>query len=197
MCLVAIPFAPAAPVPTHLLPKDPPLFQPIRKGAEWVYEGGGRTFTLSVTATERDEKSEATVITISQPLKGGKEVRVQKLAVSRRGILWLENSSGSYDTPYWLLKAPVRPKEEWAFTTSGPGIANAKGTMTVAGVEDVQVPAGKFSAVRVEQKVTVIGTGGVPDFDFSQTFWYAPDVGLVKWVCGEAGSVLKEFTPGP
>ncbi|QJW99251.1 hypothetical protein [Frigoriglobus tundricola] len=124
-------------------------------------------------------------------------MRLQKLAASRRGIHWRENSSEPYDTLYWLLKAPVRVRAEWAFTITGPGITNRKGTMTVLGIGDVEVPAGRFSAARVEQKVTFTGTGDVLDVDFSQTFWYAPDGGLVKWACGEASSVLKTFTPGP
>jgi hypothetical protein len=59
----------------------------------------------------------------------------------------------------------------------------------------VEVPAGKFRAVRLEIAVTAINGEKVPAIRL--TGWYAPEVGLVKMNRGtEWTRVLKSFTPG-
>jgi hypothetical protein len=60
--------------------------------------------------------------------------------------------------------------------------------------EEVEVPAGKFKALRVEAEQE-LGANV-----FKSTLWYAPGVGLVKSVTNTNGTervqVLKSFTPG-
>jgi hypothetical protein len=184
----------AAPVPKHIFPKDAPLYYPVQKGTRWAYDGDP-AYTLVVTSAEKDEKNEATILTIEKVQPDGTKAILQKLAISRRGILWLESMGGKFDTPVWLLKTSARAGEEWTFTTSGPGVAGTRGVIRVVGTEEVEVPAGKFSAVCIEQKTTLV-VDGKPAYNYSQTLWYAPGVGLVKWTCGGSGAVLKSFTPG-
>jgi hypothetical protein len=173
VCLIAaVPLVPAAPVPTHLMPKDPPLYHPVQKGARWVYEGGARAGTFEVTAVE-DEKEGAQLLTIAEVSKDGKEVPYQKLAVSRRGILLLEHPV-RFDEPVWLLKTPARAGDKWEFRTSGPGIVEGKGTVRVVEVEAVEVPAGKFTAVRVEEQFTALANGKPVD-RYTQVFWYSTE----------------------
>jgi hypothetical protein len=61
--------------------------------------------------------------------------------------------------------------------------------------EEVEVPAGKFEAVRVEGVVD-LGTGRTQ----KSVEWHAVGVGVVKLVVdrggGEQTTVLKSFTPG-
>jgi hypothetical protein len=194
--LLLTPFAvaPAAPVPAHLFPQDAPLYYPVQKGTPWAYDGDP-AYTLAITSAEKDEKNEATILVIEKEMSDGTKAQLQKLAISRRGILWLESMGGKFDTPVWLLKTSARPGEEWPFTTSGPGVADTRGVIRVVGSEDVEAPAGKFSAVCMEQKATLMANGK-PTYNFIQTLWYASGVGLVKWTCGGSGAVLKSFTPG-
>ena len=56
----------------------------------------------------------------------------------------------------------------------------------------MEVPAGKFKAVRVEQVVHFTFAFGEP---YRQTDWYAPGVGLIKTVAGQSVTTLKSFTP--
>jgi hypothetical protein len=191
--VVAIPLG-AAPVPTHLMPKNPPLYHPVQKGARWVYEGGAGAGTFAVTAVEKDEKSGEHLVTIAKVSKDGKESRHQKLAVSRRGLLWLENPS-RFDEPVWLLKLPARAGDSWEFRTSGPAIVRGKGTMRVMGTETIEVPAGKFVAARVEEQFTALA-GAEPVDRCTQVYWFAPDVGLVKSTFDGVKTELKSFTPG-
>ena len=187
-CVVAL--GSAAPAPTHLFPRESPLFHPVQKGTRWVYEGGPHTGTYVVSAVEKNEKDGSTVVTITQVREGGKEYPHEKLSVSRCGLLWLENSS-PFDTPVWLIKNPAKAGDMWNFETSGAGIVEGKGTMRVAGVETVEVPAGKFTAVRVEEKFAAKSGDR-----YCQTFWYAPGVGVVQRDFEGFKSVLKSFTPG-
>ena len=46
--------APAAPVPTHLMPKEPPPFFPTKVGAKWVWQSGGREDAEVVTEVLSD-----------------------------------------------------------------------------------------------------------------------------------------------
>jgi len=62
----------------------------------------------------------------------------------------------------------------------------------VAGVEEVEVPAGRFRAVRVEWD-----RDHPRSPDFRTTIWYAPGVGEVKVALdGKPWTVLKAFSPG-
>ena len=64
-------------------------------------------------------------------------------------------------------------------------------------IEEVEVPAGKFTAIRVESEVSV--GSPIPLLRFKLTEWYAPGVGLVKMIGrydnSVATRVLKSFTP--
>jgi hypothetical protein len=67
---------------------------------------------------------------------------------------------------------------------------SVKFTYTVSKVEEVEVPAGKFKAIRVEEKTDALL--------MSATRWFAPGVGLVKMVTisgkNEQIQVLKSYT---
>ncbi|MBP3956291.1 hypothetical protein J8F10_13455 [Gemmata sp. G18] len=186
--------APAAPVPKHLLPKDGPLYHPVQKGTRWVYLDNGAEYHYELTAAD-PTASGTTVVTISQ-MKNGEPTPYRKVEVSERGLLWTETVGIAFDTPACLLRCPVQPGDAWAYSLSRPNtaLARAKGTMKVPGTETVEVPAGKFAAVRVDEKRAVLAPG-LPDTNLELTSWYAPNVGQVKWVCGKRERVLKSFTP--
>jgi hypothetical protein len=67
-------------------------------------------------------------------------------------------------------------------------------TCTSGGEEEVEVPAGKFQAVRVERQFEVAGQV------YRQTNWVTPAVGTVKIQAqapdGSVTHVLKSYTPG-
>ena len=85
---------------------------------------------------------------------------------------------------------PAKAGEIWNFETSCTAVVARKGTMRVAAVENVEVPAGKFTAVRVEENVTAISGDR-----YRQTFWYAPGVGVVPLDFEGFKLVLTPFTP--
>ena len=61
----------------------------------------------------------------------------------------------------------------------------------ISGEERVEVPAGKYTLVKIVSNTTQ--NGGQHQ---QTTCWHAPAVGLIKSECGEQKKVLKSFTPG-
>jgi hypothetical protein len=80
-------------------------------------------------------------------------------------------------TPIVQFKLPVKNGDTWshAFTVDEK---ETTVTFKVVGEEAVTVPAGKFTAVKVEEKSTV-DTGLIP-LKTKRTAWYAKGVGIVR-----------------
>jgi hypothetical protein len=100
--------------------------------------------------------------------------------------------------PVCELRFPVKAGDSWVvdIPSQEGGLQGSTGTATVGDVEEVQVPAGKFRAVRVD--VTITAVDGKPLAKPRRaTRWYAPGVGLVKVAAGTGVTrALKAFTPG-
>ena len=88
-------------------------------------------------------------------------------------------SGEALEKPVPLLKMPAKVGTKWE---------SDSGQHTVTKEEEVEVPAGKFPAIRVE---LVSGAS-------KTLLWFAPNVGLVKMQSegSERMLVLKEFKVG-
>ena len=114
------------------------------------------------------------------------------VAVSEQGLV----EQLVIDTPtprIPLLKLPAKAGNSWVYDPGHPGHCKTEYTIA-AEAERVEVPAGRFTAVRVRTNQTLGGKS------VKSACWYAPRVGLVK-VAREDGAevfeyVLKSFTPG-
>ena len=146
---------------------------------------GSTEHTDTVTAAE--EKDGAVVVT----MKLGAQGRARKVMVSDKGLMVVSDAFRDYDPPAAQLKLPAKPGDEWDSTPPNAKLGDVTGrTNKVIGEEEIEVPAGKFKAIRVD---TVISLSG-ERFTVSQ--WYAPGVGVVKMVKGSHYTkVLKKFTP--
>jgi hypothetical protein len=87
-------------------------------------------------------------------------------------------------SPHWsVFRFPllVSAKHQAAFEmTSRQGYWKYQAEMTVVGWEDVEVPAGKFRALKVEQNGTYQRQDVNYNGRFKRTFWYVPHV--KRWV---------------
>src|SRR5262245_1080923 len=190
--LLALPAAPAAPRAQD----RPATYFPTRVGDRWVYDDGKEKESVrEVTAVE--VKREETIVTVSEP---GRKAVAERVSVSAAGVRRLEFNGFTLDG-YWLIKLPAKEGDKWEFDYpnqrdgQGRGLRGEKGTVTVGPTEEVEVPAGKFRAVRLEIEVTAINGKAGPEIRY--TSLYAPEVGLVKMTRGsEWTRVLKSFTPG-
>jgi hypothetical protein len=178
-------------------PKDKLLpYAPTRVGDTAVYEisanGKEREMTEQVTGVER--KGREFVITTTTQIANRKEV-TNRYSCSDEGLCRLALGTREYDPPLCLLKLPARPGLKWSGTdrlTKGGGERTV--TYTIKDVEEVEVPAGKFRAIRVDAETKQGETVT------NSTSWYAPGIGPVKTVSQvrtlEMVRVLKSFTPG-
>jgi hypothetical protein len=170
--------------------QKPRLYHPIQVGAKWVYQDGQEDLTLVATAV--DQKDGAKVVTVAR-VAGDKQVPHYKMAVSEKGLYILQMSQLDFDPPMCRLKFPHKPGDTWEVNVPGrPNFRELKCTVTVHPPAAVEVPAGKYTAIRVEWDGT---DSGMPR---RMTEWYAPGVGLVKRVTDapKGEQVLKSFTPG-
>lgn len=173
--------APAAPVPKdRLLAADG--YYPTVVGTKLVYDLGGGEETRVVTAVERAEGGTLVTTMFLQP--DGLKTAHMKVKVTAKGLFLAEEGGGAYDPPWCILELPPKAGNKWD-TLSG-GRSQVTGSMTAHGIEEVEVPAGTFRAAKV-----VWEHGDNP-----ATYWYAPQVGLVKLTYGQTAVVLKSYTPG-
>jgi hypothetical protein len=184
--LFALPFAPAAPVPTHLFPKDAPLVIPTKVGTTWVYECDGREKTLAITSAEG--KNGAVHVTTEWIARDGTRFPHMVVTVSEQGVFLVAEQGHTYHAPWCILKLPHRRGQEWETRVGKGGDAPQIGKMMSGPWEQVKVPAGEFTAARVEWRYP-IGEKNVPP---TVTYWYAGGIGLVR--LGNSMK-LKSFTP--
>lgn len=147
----------AAPVPKP--PKPDPFYFPTTVGAKWVYEtAGGELESAVVSAVENDGDD----LVVCREGVDGTRTAYSKMVVSAEGLRQERELTGG--KLGWVLKTDLKAGESWDMPEGGK--------RTVRGPEEVEVPAGKFTALRVEWEQR----GG------KYTSWYARGVGEVKRV---------------
>src|SRR5262245_56167456 len=74
----------AAPVPTHLMPKDQPIPFPTRVGTTWVYEVSGSEHTRVITDSK--EKDGATLVTSEWRDAQGNKISEVVWSITAKGV---------------------------------------------------------------------------------------------------------------
>lgn len=194
LALVACaPLAAAAPVPKK---EEPKLYFPVAKGAKAVLvsKDGDATNETVETVTDVGHKDGVYTVSLESKHAGGR-TSTRTLEVSERGVFQTAVNGAAGKEPTPLLKAGSKPGDTWAAEVRAPGGQGTR-TFTAGKEEELEVPAGKFKAVRVDSE-TATARGVVS----KGSQWYAPGVGMVKSVviAGKRETVyeLKSFTPGP
>jgi hypothetical protein len=181
-------FVPAAPVPTHLMPRDPPLTFPTSVGTTWVYEGVDSERTVTITAVEVEDDG-SKLVTTEYVGNDGKRTPEHVLRVSSAGVFLVSERGQPYVKPWCTLKLPYHEGQTWE-TNSRYGFEKVDdpGLRRAGLIEKVRVPAGEFSAARVDWERTTNGKT-----ERRATYWFAHGVGLVRL---DDDLKLKSFTPG-
>ncbi len=178
--------APAAPVPTHLMPKEVQYY-PAEVGAKWVWDWSVVTPSdMTFVITKVEMTNEGRLVT-SALEDGDKLLPADKVLITPKGLLLIERGGGKFDPPVCILKLPHKPGETWVTTTT---FMQSECTYKHRALEavEVKVPAGRFQTLPV-----VEDTGG--GF-WPQTHWYAPGVGRVKSTTpGGMKNILQSFRP--
>jgi hypothetical protein len=176
----------AAPVPKdHQSP-----FFPTKIGTRWVYVSSQWTIEAEIRDTKK--KDGVTTLTIVDNTEEDDSDPWRILTVSKKGISLVSRGPFRYERPIDLLRLPAKIGDQWKFdthyrTVGGLTVCPKDGRMKVGAIETVKTTAGEFEAARVE------GYGGGTGL-WTETYWFARGVGLVKWV-NNAGDefVLKSF----
>ena len=171
----------AAPVPKHLMPKDDPPFYMTKVGDRHVSLWQGKDYVCVVTKVEKT--ADGLVVTEDLEDETGARRHEQTIVVSEKGLRATFQDGKALDPPIWLLKLPHVENNKWTDEWFG----STRHYQTV-GWEEIEVPAGKIRAMRVDRDNNGDGKS-------ITTYWYAPGKGCIKWSCGDLSREWKSFTP--
>jgi hypothetical protein len=183
----------AAPAPKE---KAEAPYYPMTEGVRLVYEHRSRSGKSETTQVVTKVEAKDKVVRVAT----GSEVdsKVEPLAVVEVSAAEIARVSGAgaVGPRKVLLKLPLKAGESWSWEIPTENKGSFKEVYTFVGEEEVEVPAGKFKAARVDVAFEVNGRIARQ----TQTLWYARGVGLVKdrfeSSNGEKVTELKSMTAG-
>lgn len=188
--------ATAAPVPKDQKAK---YYAATRVGDRREYRAGGVVTHITVVTKVEEAPGGGLLVTEGYvsgdgPPKPGRVLAVSKDAVAiAAGLGPTPKSARNFAPPWVIVKPGAKDGDRWEFKSARGSVTYS---YTARGTERIEVPAGVFDAVRVEEvHKGAVGQGG------SRTLWYAPGVGEVKAVTNEGPGkgqvrVLHSFTSG-
>lgn len=173
-------------VPDPVETPKPESYYPLTPGNEWHYAGkvGNKDLKMVFRAAELEDIDGVKLIRL-ETLIDGKTAANEHLGHSDKGLFRHRFNGLKVDPPFMLVRYPINKGDTWKSNVkSGGEIAE---TTSTVGEETVTVPLGKFKTV----KVTVAGSAN--GIDIKTTYWFAPDVGMVKQTLdmGEVHLVLE------
>jgi hypothetical protein len=114
---------------------------------------------------------------------------ISKGRITEAGEFLLQEGEHHYDPPVYLGPRQIKDNDFWKVEK-----LSTKLTFTAGPEEEVEVPAGKFKARRIN------GVGESDGMPVKCTRWVLPDYPTIKTVLwlgdDEIVEVLKSFTPG-
>lgn len=167
---------------SFLLLSRPPLtagdkkiqdFYPLQVGNTWHYrlDVGGKQSTL-ISKIAKSEKADGVDTFILEGSVEGKVIGTEHLRQSDKGIARHKYNGGQIEPPFVILPYPAKPGEKWEGRFR---IGADKATFNSSSKEEsVEVPAGKFKALRVDIDVVEKGEKA------AITYWFVEGTGMVK-----------------
>lgn len=155
-------------------------YYPLEVGNKWTFNVavGGNTAT-AVSSITKIEMINGKPMARLEASVNGKVVANEHLHQTAEGIFRHRNNGQEIDPPICLLKYPVKAGAKWqgeikVGTDDGKYFCESK-------EEAVEVPAGKFKAVRVSIRLESKGQ------TVNTAYWFVKDVGFVKQTVDAAG----------
>lgn len=192
-------------------PPPPPDYFPLRVNDWWKYQsttGEGKVTKFDIKVISAEKQPDETIIyavDTTTPNAIHDWYSKQKGQVLRHKEQYGDNANMvvNYDPLFLFIQNPLWGKDKdgniqtWQWKGKGMMNVDIEENATVSGPEDVFVPAGKFSCMKVSNHVK---QGGA---EMVKTFWFANWVGLIKssTQSGPVGSVTElmdwSFKPKP
>jgi uncharacterized protein DUF3108 len=170
--------------------EPPPDYFPLRVGDWWSYQsttadGKQSEFTMKVLSEEKQADGSALYqmeIKSAFPIHEWYSKPAGWVLWHREAYTANDSMKVAFEPARQYLKNPLTPAATWSWKGKGMMGVDIDESSRVSGPEPVEVPAGKFQAMKVESKVNQGGTL------VTKTYWYANWVGLVKSMT-DTGSV--------
>jgi uncharacterized protein DUF3108 len=173
-------------------PKEPPPdYFPLRAGDWWKYQsttadGKQSEFTTKVLSAEKQSDGstlyQVEIQSAFKPIHEWYSKPTGAVVWHREAYTSNEAMKVTFDPVRQYLKNPPATGATWSWKGKGMMGVDIDESNQVIGSEAIEVPAGKFQAMKVESKVNQGGTL------VTKTYWYANWVGLVKSMT-DTGSV--------
>ena len=181
----------AAPVPREAKKPRTDYF-PTQVGSKWIYKHTKNAeWQRTDVITSVEQIDDAKIIYVGTLTEDGSVEHREKMKLSPLGLFKMDLSDQETDFLTRHLKFPIHSGDEWECLMRGK-----MGTATCEGIEEVDVPAGRYHAVKIvaRRKTETIELGEV-----EATGWFVLGIGPVKWGfgSGDAAEVLHSFTAGP
>jgi hypothetical protein len=178
------------------------VYAPTTPGAQYVYQSISRKDNKVIETIESSrivrkvaekQNSKAKLLSVDWVIDGKVEM-VSEIEVSDQGLAYCSYDNTKLSAPFQLLKLPSKAQDTWMTTLRWEADLMLDIECTNEGIEIIEVPAGKFLAIRVKAECVTDRKG------MCATTWYAPGVGPVKCVytLGKESTevILKSFKPG-
>ena len=183
------PVSQAAPVPKEILQKFPDYY-PLLPGTAWVYQVGETAVLVKVK--DYTEKAGVRTGLLSTEVNGA-EVATETIRVDETGVYRTHINGTKIEPAVLILKFGIEKETEWA-TKCKVGEHKVDFRFKLDGLEDLEVPAGKYKAVKVT------GSGTIAGIETQTEFHFAEGIGIVRLsysIGGQRVSMdLKKYTAG-
>jgi hypothetical protein len=159
----------------------------LSPGTKWSYEVNQDGKKIKVDSQiVKVEKIDGKSLAVLEKTVNGNVSGTEHLATTEKGVFRHRVDGIELSPPVCILKYPLKKDDTWETEST---IANEplKVKGKVFDTEDVTVPAGKYKAYRVEIETSVAGMNA------TITFWFAPDVGIVKQTADSTGKNTVEL----
>jgi hypothetical protein len=171
--------------------KPVPSYYPLQVGNQWTFKVtvGDETRT-AVSRIAKIETIDKLPLARLEASVNGNVVATEHLLQTEKGIFRYRNNDKEISPPIILLDyASRKPDGTWAGWGGDIKVGNDKGKYSCeAKEESVEVPLGKYRAVRVAIRLESKGQS------VTTTYWFAKDVGIVRQTVDAAGlSILMEL----
>lgn len=178
-----------APIPTPLL-QPSVLYFPTSVGCKWTYTDDEREWSEEVTKV--DSTGTVQIVTVDA-IMDGRQISKMTYSVSSTELARFDTIIKDSGVPFPLLKLPAKRGDGWKYHWRNGFLDQMK----CEGVEEIDVPAGKFKAIVILMLSSTCSSPpsmGIGSTKKEIKRWFVPNVGLVKQVTPSHTLVMTSFS---
>jgi hypothetical protein len=151
-------------------------YYPLKVGTKWHYQldpGNGQKVQITSQIGGIESIGGKDLARLEVLANGRKLPATEYLQRTERGVFRVRMNNVEITPPICLIKYPLKEGQSWGGETA-TGEQRMKVECSEGKSEEINVPAGKYRAVPC---TVVVIAGGAK---FTNVFWFAEDVGIVK-----------------